>query len=358
MSLEQRWRRYAEGPLTPAGALLWLMLAPLGFLYGGITRLRCLLYRRGLLPSYRAPVPVISVGNLTVGGTGKTPVVDRIVRYSLSRGERPAVVSRGYGGRIRSGVALVSCGNGAPPRLMADVCGDEPYLIARRNPQAIVVVAPKRRDGVMRAIEECGATLIILDDGYQHLAVSRDLDILLLDATRPFGNGHVLPAGLLREPAAALDRAHLCIFTRSRGTASALSHPIPTLWSRHGLRPELYDLEGQSCTVAALAGRRGVAFAGIARPETFFAALLALGLDLVATVALNDHCVYDAETLATLNTAAKDADFFVTTEKDGVKLRACLFERPCFQALLELELHPATGLEAAIDRILPDMRRS
>lgn len=357
MELQRRFRRFAEGPLTPAAFLPWLLLAPFSLLYAGIVRLRVALYRCGLMPVYRAPVPVISVGNLTAGGTGKTPVVDRIVRYALSRGERPAVISRGYGGRMTGSLAIVSRGDGTAPLLDAAVCGDEPLLLARRNPGAVVVVAPRRRLGIEAAHRECGATLIVLDDGFQHLAVARDLDILLLDARRPFGNGSVLPAGLLREPASGCKRADLCIVTRAEAgeAPTALEH-CPTIRSRHRLAPVLLDLDGRTQPMAALQGRRGVAFAGIANPDPFFAALRNCGLELVAALPLDDHVDYDSGTLAMLNAAAQDADFFVTTEKDGVKLRPAQLCRPCYQALLELELAPEGLLEAAVDRLLTRTR--
>jgi tetraacyldisaccharide 4'-kinase len=357
--MKQRWRRFAEEPLAAATFLAWLCLAPFGLLYGAGQRLRALLYRTGVFSSYRAPRPVISVGNLTVGGTGKTPIVDAIVRHLLQRGERPAVISRGYGGQIRAGVAIVSRGDGHGPLLPAADCGDEPFLLARRNPQAVVVVAPRRRAGIEAAIRDCGATLIILDDGFQHLAVQRDLDILLLDARRPFGNGSLLPAGLLREPLTAYRRAQLCILTRDEAWAASAPFPaLTTLRCRHRLATELVALDGSVQTAGDLSGRRGVAFAGIAAPAAFFLALKALGLQLIDTIALNDHADFANATLETLKHAAPTADFFVTTEKDGVKLRASDLPLPCFQALLELEFAPPGKLEETIDSFLRECHES
>lgn len=357
--MKQSFRHFAEEPLTPPATLLWLCLAPLGVLYGALLRLRALLYHRGILTSYRAPVPVISVGNLTIGGTGKTPVVDCIVRHALLRGKRPAVISRGYGGRIRKGVALVSRGDGSGPLLAAENCGDEPFLLARRNPLAAVVVAPCRRQGIEAAIRDCGATLIILDDGFQHLAVQRDLDLLLLDARRPLGNGSVLPAGLLREPPSAHSRADLCILTRDAGLDTSAPFPaLATIRCRHRLARDFVTLDGSVRNVHDLAGLHGIAFAGIAAPDAFFLGLQALGLQLNATIALDDHAAYDHETLMMLNTAAAtaSADFFVTTEKDGVKLRHSDHSIPCYQALLELEFAPQGALEQSIDALLTRMR--
>ena len=356
--MKQRWRRFAEEPLHAATFLPWLFLVPFGWVYGVGQRLRAWLYRCGVLRSYRAPQPVISVGNLPVGGTGKTPVVDAIVRHLLLRGERPAVISRGYGGQIRRGVAFVSRGVGQGPLLSARHCGDEPFLLARRNPQAVVIVAPCRIAGVKAAIRDCGATMILLDDGFQHLAVQRDLDILLLDARRPLGNGSVLPAGLLREPAAAHRRAGLCLLTRDEGLGAPAPFAAPTtLRCRHRLAAEFVALDGTVQRVTDFSGLRGVAFAGIANPVNFFQALKALGLEIIDTIALNDHADFSAETLKKLEQASLTADFFVTTEKDGVKLRPSDLPLPCFQALLELEFAPTGQLEEIVDTLLSRTRK-
>jgi tetraacyldisaccharide 4'-kinase len=355
--MKQRWRRFAEEPLRAATFLPWLFLLPLGLLYGAGQRLRARLYRCGVFSSYRAPQPVISVGNLTVGGTGKTPVVDAIVRHLVQRGERPAVISRGYGGQVRRGVAIVSRGDGHGPLLSARHCGDEPFLLARRNPQAVVIVAPCRREGVKAAIRDCGATIILLDDGFQHLAVQRDLDILLLDARRPLGNGSVLPAGLLREPPAAHHRAGLCLLTRDEALAALAPFAVPTtLRCRHRLAAEFVALDGTVQRMNDFSGQRGVAFAGIANSENFFHALKALGLEIIDTIALNDHADFSEQTLKKLEQASLTADFFVTTEKDGVKLRPSDLPLPCFQALLELEFAPAGQLEEIVDTLLTRTR--
>lgn len=355
--MSERWfRHFAEvGPDNLAERLLWLLLWPLGFLYGVVGRLRVWAYGCGLFKVYRAAVPVVSVGNLTVGGTGKTPTVDVVVRLFLQQGVKVAVVSRGYGSAVRRGVAVVSDGSGAAPALTPRDCGDEPFLLARRNPTAIVLVAPRRREGVALAVARFGAEVIVLDDGFQHLAVARDLDIVLLDAAHPFGNGALLPAGLLREFPVALQRGQLFILTRC-APADTFTCPLPgpLLRGRHELSRHFLDLSGRPLAVAELVGRRGVAFAGIAAPEHFFAGLRDLGLDLSATLSFPDHAAYDGAALAEIARAAVGAEYFVTTEKDGVKLRATELPLPCYQAPLELLLEPADALEA---RLLPLLRK-
>jgi tetraacyldisaccharide 4'-kinase len=324
------------GPKGIAQRVLFATLCGAGWFYGLAMGLRRALYDRGLLAAHRAPVPVISVGNLTVGGTGKTPLVDYLLKLMQNRGYRVAVVSRGYGGRGAGRVGVVCAGLG--PLLPAETCGDEPYLLARRNPSSLVVVAPCRADGVRHAVENLAADLIILDDGFQHLAVARDLDIVLLDARRPLGNGRLLPAGILREHPDALKRAGLMILTRSEGVEpSPLKLDCPLIRCRHRLASEAVDLSGVTMPLSGLRAKRGVAFAGIADPENFFAALAAAGLQLLRTIPLFDHEAYDGATLAMIAEASRDADFLVTTEKDGVKLSHLHWPVPCYQVPMTLE---------------------
>jgi tetraacyldisaccharide 4'-kinase len=349
------YRRMAVGEGAGAGLrLLSLLLAPLGWLYGLLGRLRAALYSIGLRPVYRAPVPVVSVGNLAVGGTGKTPMVDCLIGLLLRRGKRVAVVSRGYGGRGLEGVAVVSTGDGSPPRLAPEICGDEPYLLCRRNPQIVMLVARRRAKGVQEAVERHGAEVVILDDGFQHLAVARDLDLVLLDARRPLGNGRVLPAGLLREFPGALRRARMLVLTRSGGAEDpSLPAVAPRLRCRHRLGGEAVSLAGDVVSLTELAGRRCVAFAGIADPSGFFRSLAEAGIVPVATLALSDHAVYDSSTLARLAEMAVGADFLVTTEKDGVKLRPEQLPRPCYQVAVALEFYDEGSLqvERALDAL-------
>lgn len=353
---ETWFRRFAEtGPGNLPERLLWLLLLPLGWLYGCLAWLRVWSYRCGWRSIYRASVPVVSVGNLTVGGTGKTPTVDSVVRFFLQHGARVAVVSRGYGSTVKRGVMIVGDGSGVGPTLSPQNCGDEPFLLARRNPSAVVLVAPKRREGVELAVARFGADVVVLDDGFQHLAVARDLDIVLLDASHPFGNGAVLPAGLLREFPSALQRGQLFILTRCAGHETLLPPlPGPLLRSRHQLSPQFLGLDGATLNATEFQGRRVVAFAGIASPEHFFAGLRSLGLVLSATLAFPDHAAYDAGMLAEIKQAAAGADFCVTTEKDGVKLRPAQLPLPCYQAPLELVLEQP---EILVAQLLPLLRK-
>jgi tetraacyldisaccharide 4'-kinase len=344
-------RLVCEGPQGFLERLLLLLLKPLGILYGLLGSIRYAAYRRGILASYRAGVPVVSIGNLAAGGTGKTPVVDYAVKYYLTRGKRVAVISRGYGGRIRNGVGVVC--RGAGPILSARECGDEPHLLARRNPEALILVARRRAEGVRLAEKELGAEIIILDDGFQHLGVARDLDIVLLDARLPLGNGRVLPAGLLREFPSALQRADLFLLTRCvSGSNWRPPFPRPGVTCRHLLGQKAVALTGEVLPLEKLAGKKGLAFAGIADPQDFFSALIAKGLTLAAALPLPDHVDYTPADIRSMLASCPRADYLVTTEKDAVKLHAENFSLPCYQIPLLLDFLQPDALEIAFSRFL------
>jgi tetraacyldisaccharide 4'-kinase len=314
-------------------------------------RLRGKLYKLGLKSSYRAGVPVIAVGNLATSGTGKTPMVDFLAKRLKSRDVRCAIVSRGYGGHYRQAVGRVSDATG---RLLMTPyeCGDEPFLLARRNPGVPVYVARHRMLGVQSA-EQDGAQMIILDDGFQHLAVHRNVDIVLLDAKYPFGNGQLLPAGILREPRSALQRADLIIMTRSgQAQRSPLPVSIPVIQSRHLLNKSLATLEGTIVPEQEYAGKSCLAFAGIAKPEEFFKDLGRFGFRRIEPLALADHQEYTGEILSRLLRSCHNHDLLVTTEKDAVKLSAAHFPKPCYQVGVDLVFDDLAPLDRLLDHIM------
>ena len=324
-------------------------LKPLSFLYGAVVRLRVLLYRSGLKKSYRAHVPVISVGNLTTGGTGKTPMVDYLAKQLIGKGIKCAVVSRGYGGGYAARVARIA-GEDGDIKMTPSECGDEPFLLARRNPEVAVYVSRKRKQGVSRA-ERDGAQVVILDDGFQHLAVARDLNLLLIDADRPFGNGYVLPAGTLREPIEAIRRSDLVILTRVTQDADfALPIDLPTLRSRHQLSSILRDQAGNQLDLGDVTDQRCLAFAGIAKPETFFSALRRAGLQNVTEFPLEDHQEYSEDLLKRLRKACHNHDLMITTEKDAVKLSTANFPLPCYSVGVDLVFEETECLDNLINQ--------
>ena len=346
------YRRMIDaGPSSLASWTFFVLLWPLALLFRLIVAIRASCYRYGLLKVYRAAVPVISVGNLTVGGTGKTPVADVLVKILIARELRVAVVSRGYGGQFRGEVGLVSAGDGVlmmPPQL----AGDEPCLLAQRNPALLVFVARERARGV-RAAEAAGAQVIVLDDGFQHLPVHRDCDIVLLDSRAPFGNGQLLPAGPLREAVGALRRADLVIMTHAGATtAQAIPYVGPVLHCRPRLADILWTLDGEEIPWSRLEGEQVVAFAGIARPEDFFVDLRTRGLELAGTLAFDDHQEYSGEQLNRLIQSCDNQKLLITTEKDAVKLRAARFPCPCLVVPLKLVFDEPGELEKILELVI------
>jgi len=350
------WRNVAAGTRPGlSGRLVVLALFPLALVYAGIQSIRGTLYAKCILKARSLPRPVISVGNITVGGTGKTPVTAYIARLLIGRGLRVAVLSRGYGGSLEGETAIVA--DGRTILMNAGQCGDEPYLLATTVPGLMVVMGPDRYSAGMLAMERLSPDIFLLDDGFQHLRLRRDLDILLVDWARPFGNGRTLPAGLLREPVSAVQRADLVVYTRSpQGSSPAPLAGKPVCSASHRLSDAVPLAGGPALSFDRLRGRKVLAFAGIGEPAFFFEELSNLGLDVVHTVQLPDHAAYIPSQLAGLAEAfqACGADCAVTTEKDGVKLRgrAPEFADRIMLARLELVIDDPTPLKRLLSNLL------
>ena len=317
------WRTLANGTRNGIfDRLLLGFLIPLSLPYAMVQYLRSGLYRYGILKAKRLPRPVISVGNITVGGTGKTPFIAYIARMLLEQGVSVAVLSRGYGGTLEGTTAVVS--DGRKIFLTAEECGDEPYLLAKSIPGLMIVIGVDRHAAGLLAMEQLSPDIFLLDDGFQHLRLHRDMNILLLDCTRPFGNGWTLPAGLLREPRWASLRADWIIHTRC--TDFIMNIPgleqIPQMSSRHKLVDAVTLCGGAQVKLATLKGLKIVAFAGIANPQSFFDELRLQGMKLVAAISFPDHVDYHDNRIAQIRDTFRQtgADWAITTEKDGVKL--------------------------------------
>ncbi len=342
-------RSWEEG--FPRGAAPLLAVAGGG--YRGLLGAREWLYTRGVLKSRSVGCPVVSIGNLTVGGTGKTPAVEVAVQTLVSLGHRPAVVSRGYGRRV-GGIHVVA--DQASIRLDVEEAGDEPFLLARRLPGVPVVVGSNRYATARLAIERFGVTAIVLDDGFQHRTLTKDLEIVMARARTPWGNGKLLPAGPLREPFEALARADLVVASgaATRGEAQAVidaverhAPDVPVLtalavpaecWEANRMRP---------VGLTELAGKRVVAFAGIAAPGGFAETLTESGVAMEAFVPFSDHHWYSAEEVARLDGRARDlgVDGLITTEKDWVRLRKLPLPR-CPLWVLAVRLVLTSGEDA------------
>ncbi|UAY98154.1 tetraacyldisaccharide 4'-kinase [Dickeya dadantii] len=283
---------------------LYRLLLPLSLLYGLISHLIRLSYRCGWRNVWRAPVPVVVVGNLTAGGNGKTPVVIWLVEQLQQQGYRVGVVSRGYGGKTDS----------YPLRVTDDVttaqAGDEPVLIYQRT-GAPVAVAPKRRDAVEALLAHQPLDVIVTDDGLQHYALARDMELVVVDGVRRFGNGWWLPAGPMRERASRLRSVDAVIVNGGEAKNGEIAMQLTA-----GDAVNL--LTGERRTVSALPPL--VAMAGIGHPPRFFATLKAQECTLVREVAFADHQHWQAEELQALT--ANDQQPLIMTEKDAVKCRA------------------------------------
>ena len=324
--------------------------------YALVLRLRALGYRFGVLRSYRLPCPVISVGNLTMGGTGKTPTVAWIAGYLMGRGRRVAVLSRGYGGSAQGALRVVS--DGKSVLLSPGEAGDEPCLLAGKLPGLMVVIGADRYRAGLHALEKLKPDLVLLDDGFQHLRLQRDLNILLLDATRPFDGGLTLPAGFLRESAGAAGRADLVVYTRCPEGAPGpdLFPGKPSCWTKHRFSGIVPLAGGELAGFAAAKEGRVLAFSGIADPESFFSGLEGVGVRPVTTISFPDHTPYgEAEIAAILRLKlASRSTLLLTTQKDAVKLVPYADRLAgCFAVVLDLAFEDPRPLEAALDRLIP-----
>jgi tetraacyldisaccharide 4'-kinase len=288
-------------------------------------RLRSLLFDLGLFHSKQLPCPVICVGNLTAGGTGKTPLVMWLARALAEKGLPVAILTRGYGRKMASGPLL---SDGKSILLPQEESGDEPYLMAQLLRETPILVGRNRfRNGQM-ALAKFGVRGLLMDDGFQHLPLRRDLDIVLIDASLGFGDGHLLPRGILREPPVHLRRAHLFLLTKveDREACKPLEtqlhdiHPVPIFHS-HFEPVAFVRPQGEAEDLRAFQGKRMIALSGVGNPGYFSSQLNKMGIHVTGEMIYPDHHVYTAKDVTLLARRVRDVDAIVTTEKDMVKLK-------------------------------------
>ncbi len=310
----------------------WLSGA--AFLYGLVVRARMRAYDRGWQKPARLPCRVVSVGNLTVGGTGKTPVVILLTEWLQAQGQRVAVISRGYKRTSTAAQVLVSDGN----HVLAGPAeaGDEPYLIATRCPGAIVAVGADRAAVGRWVLDQWPVDWIVLDDAFQHRALYRDLDVVLVDAMDATGLDAVLPAGRLREPLAGIRRAAAVVITRadSERDVAAVRTRLQALLTGHPVQAEVIFRPDEAVSVPTGArhaadwcvGKKAWLVSGIGNSESFRRLAMANGVQVLGETAFSDHYAYRSEDLDRIRTqvARSNAEIVLTTEKDAGKLAPLL----------------------------------
>jgi len=299
-------------------ALLRFLLGVAARGYEIAVRLRNFSYSKGWLKTHRANAPVISIGNITTGGTGKTPLVIWICRFLQNKHVSCTILTRGYKARGTSD-------EGRATR-------DEPVILIESCPEAKVIVNPDRVAGAAEAVNKFDAKVLVMDDGFQHRRLGRDLDIVTIDATRPFGYGKMLPAGLLREPLITLKRANAVVITRCDQTTEAkltqieekLQKVNPNMIIARSIHAAVYakSTNDKEISLEELKDKKIFAFCGIGNPEAFLNTIKALGPELVGSKVYNDHHHYTDDCLADIyrQAAHLKADLILTTQKDWTKI--------------------------------------
>ena len=321
------------------------VLPPLSLLYDAVTRTRLSLYRRGTFHTTKLDRPVISIGNLTTGGTGKTPLVEWVAKTIASHGKKVCILTRGYGRKDPHLQVIVSDGYGvlASPA----EAGDEPYLLATKlTGQAAVISSADRIAAGEEAIKDFGTECFVLDDGFQHLRLARDLNIATIDATNPWGGGRLLPYGRLRENPEGLSRADCVVITRCDQVDNVdrlqdeivrfmVGRPI---FISHMRPVRVVSLKNSAETLSPPASV--AAFCAVGNPGSFFENLRRVGYEIALQRSFPDHHVYSQ---AEIDSLVKDAgaSVLVTTAKDAVKLRTLSFSAACYVMEIEIAIENA-----------------
>ena len=333
------------------------LLQLLSAVFGAGVSLRRVAYRRGWFQTHRLNRPVVSVGNLSVGGTGKTPLVVLIARTLVAGGHRPCILTRGYGRRGGSEPIVLEPG----PHRVADPreVGDEPAALAKELPNVLVVVSPDRLRGGTIAEQRFQATVHLLDDGFQHFALARDLDIVLLDTTRSVSDLALLPAGRWREPFSALRRAHWVVLTRTElGDGGSLQeriqeiNPLARIFRCSTKFSGLVDARtGLPEAPENLLSKKVAAFCGIGNPAAFFADLQRWGFRVVGESIFPDHHVYRRHEIDSLfaRWRSEGVEAVLTTQKDAMNLPAVWnFQLPLFACCIHPEIEEKMEFERAL----------
>lgn len=323
-----------------AKGLLFQLLKFCSLFYAAGSGLKNTLYDKGILKSHKVNAFIISVGNLTTGGVGKTPVVSEIAKYLISKGEKIAIISRGYGGKL-SNKQINIISDGTEIFYSAEYAGDEPFWLAENTKDAIVITSKNRIEAAEYAVKNFNVTKIILDDGFQHRKLHRDIDIVLMDSEKGFGNENLLPAGPLREGTEAFNRANKLVVvsknhnhSRAEKLAKIMSKKLKINTSVCKTEPDIvYNIQSGNELVT---GEKVVAMCAIGQPEQFYNFLNEY--KIIKKISFDDHHQYTKKDLENIN------DKIITTEKDAVKIKPFALDN-----IYALRLKTSVDVSALLD---------
>jgi len=314
------------------------MIDFLSKIYAFVIRLRNYLFDRGILKSYLCPPVVVSVGNIEAGGTGKTPFTLMLASELDKRGYKVAIVTRGYRGRLKGTIQIM-------PDFSADDAGDEALMMAKMS-KAPVVKSPDRCKGALHAFRKLGAEIVILDDGFQHRKIFRDLDIVL--ASRDLNKEKMLPSGMLRDEKRSLKRADFVISTKAGSSSEISAELIPVSFS---------DRNGRLISLDVLKNSKILAFCGLGNPVPFFRELEKLGAN-VETLVFHDHKKYSEKDIETISVRSAEKDFVVMTDKDMVKIKPADLRDNWISLNVEMKTGSIDSIIGEIEKIVKNRRIS
>jgi tetraacyldisaccharide 4'-kinase len=363
MNIRTFFERKIYSSLSEESFIKRFLLFPLyliALFYRLLIQLRHTFYKTGMLKSYSLPCLVISVGNVTMGGTGKTPTVIYLAQVFKEKGMKTAVLSRGYKGKSPEKVATVS--NGERILLNARDAGDEPFLLSKALPGIPVIIGGDRVLSGQYALEHFSPETILLDDGFQHLKLKRDVDILLIDLQYGFGNGHLLPRGILREPLNNLNRAHLFLLTKRTDShddkaivekIKSYNQDAPIFFASYEIKCITTLNEEKEIDRSKLNGKKVLALSGIANPHYFSYLLRQHGMSVIEEWRLPDHYCYTPHDAGKLSECLNRVDSIITTAKDSTKMNKEMFkELPILVLEIMLKIHDEQGFKKALFKLI------
>lgn len=332
----------------------------ISLLYRFLVQLRHTLYKTGVFKSYSLPCRVVSIGNITMGGTGKTPTVIYLAQLFKKQGLSTAVLSRGYKGRSSEKIAVVS--NGERILLNVGDAGDEPVLLSKALPGVPIIIGRDRVLSGRYVVDHFSPEIVLLDDGFQHVRLKRDADILLIDLYYGFGNGHLLPRGILREPLIHLNQAHLFLLTKridGKGDQT-IENKIMSFKPDAQLFFASYEIkcvttlkEGKEIDLNHLKKKKVLALSGIANPHYFSYLLRQQGMSVIEEWMLPDHHCYTSKNARKLSEYLNRIDFIITTAKDSAKMDKEVFEKfPILVLEIMLKIHDEQRFKDALFKLI------